>query len=139
MHVQGHTATIEDVVWRPGSRDELASVGDDYKLLLWDSRLPSARPAAAVENAHGETDVQCVDWSALQQELLVTGAVIVAGYPCKLLCEPIDPFSMVCKTKIILILATLLLAEEEFLTPAPGCPGQPGCLALPCHSRGARH
>ncbi|CAL8462585.1 g2118 [Coccomyxa elongata] len=72
--LQGHTATIEDVVWRPGSRDELASVGDDYKLLLWDSRLPSARPAAAVENAHGETDVQCVDWSALQQELLITGA-----------------------------------------------------------------
>lgn len=82
VHVQGHTATIEDVVWRPGSRDELASVGDDYKLLLWDSRLPSARPAAAVENAHGETDVQCVDWSALQQELLVTGAVNAVGDVC---------------------------------------------------------
>ena len=78
VHVQGHTATIEDVVWRPGSRDELASVGDDYMLLLWDSRLSSGRPCAAVAEAHGQTDVQCVDWSTLQQELLVTGTVPVA-------------------------------------------------------------
>lgn len=69
--VQGHTATIGDVVWRPNSATELASVGDDCQLLLWDSRTPS-RPASAVEHAH-EEDVQCVDWSALQEDMLVTG------------------------------------------------------------------
>ncbi len=72
MGEQGHSATIEDVVWRPGSTEELASVGDDYKLLLWDTRAQPG-PAAAVEQAHGQQDVQCVDWSALQEHMLVTG------------------------------------------------------------------
>ncbi|EIE23954.1 WD40 repeat-like protein [Coccomyxa subellipsoidea C-169] len=71
--LKGHSATIEDVVWRPGSTEELASVGDDYKLLLWDTRAQPG-PAAAVEQAHGQQDVQCVDWSALQEHMLVTGA-----------------------------------------------------------------
>jgi histone-binding protein RBBP4 len=60
------------VVWRPGSNAELASVGDDFKLLLWDTRAPTAA-AAAVADAHGEADLHCVDWSLLQQDLLVTG------------------------------------------------------------------
>lgn len=59
-------------MWRPGSAMELASVGDDYQLLLWDTRSPGA-PAAKVGAAHGEADLHCVDWSPLQPELLVTG------------------------------------------------------------------
>ena len=61
-------------MWQPGQRGtELASVGDDYKLLLWDTRAGSA-PAAALEKAHGENDLHCVDWSSLEPHLLVTGA-----------------------------------------------------------------
>ena len=59
-------------MWRPGSATELASVGDDYQLLLWDTHSPGA-PASKVGNAHGDNDLHCVDWSALQPELLVTG------------------------------------------------------------------
>ena len=70
--LQGHTDTIEDLVWQPGSAAELASVGDDYKLLLWDTRAGAA-PAAALEKAHGENDLHCVDWSSLEPNLLVTG------------------------------------------------------------------
>ena len=73
LALQGHTDTIEDLVWQPGSAAELASVGDDYKLLLWDMRTGSA-PAAALEKAHGENDLHCVDWSSLEPHLLVTGA-----------------------------------------------------------------
>ncbi len=73
MCAQGHSNTIEDVVWRPGSAHELASVGDDRALLLWDTRTPDA-PAQRVPGAHGPEDLHCVDWSPLQAELLVTGS-----------------------------------------------------------------
>lgn len=74
--MQGHTDTIEDLVWQPGSATELASVGDDFKLLLWDTRAGSA-PAAALEKAHGENDLHCVDWSSLELHLLVTGTPLL--------------------------------------------------------------
>lgn len=70
--LQGHTNTIEDLVWQPGSAAELASVGDDYKLLFWDTRTGTS-PSLTKEQAHGEHDLHCVDWSSLQLELLVTG------------------------------------------------------------------
>ncbi len=35
---QGDGSTIEDVVFKPGSKEQLASVGDDQYLLLWDTR-----------------------------------------------------------------------------------------------------
>ena len=72
LRLQGHTDTIEDLVWQPGSATELASVGDDFQLLLWDTRTGSA-PAAALQKAHGENDLHCVDWSSLEPHLLVTG------------------------------------------------------------------
>ena len=70
--LQGHTNVVEDLVWQPGSAAELASVGDDYKLLFWDTRA-GTMPAASLEDAHGKKDLHCVDWSSLQLELLVTG------------------------------------------------------------------
>lgn len=70
---QGHLNTVEDVVWRPDSVTELASVGDDHALMLWDIRAAKC-PAARVLEAHGAHDVHCVDWSGLQPHLLATGA-----------------------------------------------------------------
>lgn len=40
--LQGHGSTIEDVVFKPGSKEQLASVGDDQCLLLWDTRSGNA-------------------------------------------------------------------------------------------------
>lgn len=71
---QGHTATIEDVVWKPDSASELASVGDDRGLLLWDTRA-GTKPAQRKLNAHGAHDLHTVDWSGLRDELLATGVL----------------------------------------------------------------
>lgn len=71
--LSGHSATIEDTCWRPESATELASVGDDFSLLLWDTRRGGA-PVLHVANAHGMQDVHCVAWSPHRQDLLVTGA-----------------------------------------------------------------
>ena len=70
---QGHRATVEDVVWKPNSATELASVGDDRGLLLWDTRAATA-PALRKTDAHGTHDLHTVDWSGLREELLATGA-----------------------------------------------------------------
>ena len=72
---------VEDLVWQPGSAAELASVGDDYKLLFWDTRA-GMMPAAALEDAHGKKDLHCVDWSSLQLELLVTGRLQQGRHAC---------------------------------------------------------
>ncbi|KAL4443046.1 hypothetical protein ABPG77_008537 [Micractinium sp. CCAP 211/92] len=71
--LKGHASTIEDVCWQPGSVSELASVGDDFSLLLWDTRHGSA-PVLHVARAHGPQDVHCVSWNPHRQDLLVTGA-----------------------------------------------------------------
>ena len=70
---QGHRATVEDVVWKPSSGAELASVGDDRGLLLWDTRAGTG-PALRKTDAHGTHDLHTVDWSGLREELLATGA-----------------------------------------------------------------
>eukprot|EP00890_Picochlorum_soloecismus_P001888 jgi/Picsp_1/26/NSC_00026-R1_wd repeat protein len=69
----GHTNTVEDVTFKPRSMFELASVADDYSLMLWDTRF-SSDPAANVTNAHGSLDVHCCDWSELMPHLILTGA-----------------------------------------------------------------
>lgn len=66
-------------MWLPGSAAELASVGDDKALLFWDTRGAQS-PAARVPDAHGPAhDLHCVDWSALQQHLVATGALETPG------------------------------------------------------------
>mmetsp|Transcript_32149 Transcript_32149/g.83310 ORF Transcript_32149/g.83310 Transcript_32149/m.83310 type:complete len:464 (-) Transcript_32149:92-1483(-) len=69
-HLTGHGETIEDVCWQPGSAEMLASVGDDQQLMLWDLRTNKA--SAAVRSAHGKNDIHCVDWCALDTNMLAT-------------------------------------------------------------------
>jgi histone-binding protein RBBP4 len=35
LSLKGHTKTVEDLAFRPGSAVELASCGDDYKVCVW--------------------------------------------------------------------------------------------------------
>ena len=71
--LQGHTATVGDVCFAPGSSQLLVSVADDGRLLLWDTRAGLA-PAGCVEEAHGAgVNVMCVDWCPLDENLLVSG------------------------------------------------------------------
>ncbi|GMH42256.1 hypothetical protein BSKO_10175 [Bryopsis sp. KO-2023] len=72
LRLSGHEDTVEDVVFQPGSSHNLASVGDDYQLLLWDARAGDA-PVSKVQEAHGKYDLHCVDWSPTEEDLLATG------------------------------------------------------------------
>lgn len=69
---QGHQRPVEEVVFRPGSTQELASVGDDAQLLFWDARTGAA-PVRRMADAHGPKDIQCVDWSPLAEHCVATG------------------------------------------------------------------
>lgn len=71
-YLTGHNRTVEDVCFKPESDCELASVADDYMLLLWDTR--TGKVVDRVSRAHGERDLHCVDWSALRPMQLATGA-----------------------------------------------------------------
>ncbi|KAL3137237.1 hypothetical protein ABBQ32_006786 [Trebouxia sp. C0010 RCD-2024] len=73
LTLQGHSDNVEDVVFQPGSSTELASVADDSSLLFWDTRSGVA-PVLRMGQAHGESDLHVVDWSALRPELVATGA-----------------------------------------------------------------
>ena len=62
--LRGHSNTIEDIVFKPRSVEQLASVGDDHALLFWDTRVAGGVPSLRVDQAHGRNqDVQCVDWA----------------------------------------------------------------------------
>lgn len=74
---QGHSDTVEDVVFQPGSSAELASVADDSNLLFWDTRSGIA-PVLKMAEAHGQSDLHVVDWSSLRPELVATGML---GFP----------------------------------------------------------
>jgi len=47
-------------------------VADDSNLLFWDTRSGIA-PVLKMAEAHGQSDLHVVDWSALRPELVATG------------------------------------------------------------------
>lgn len=61
-------------MFQPGSSAELASVADDSSLLFWDTRSGIA-PVLKMAEAHGQSDLHVVDWSALRPELVATGVL----------------------------------------------------------------
>ena len=74
---EGHTDTVEDVAFHPGSSGrELCSVACDSALMFWDTRR-GAKPAHAVFEAHKD-DLHTVDWSALDDFSVITGGADAA-------------------------------------------------------------
>ncbi|KAJ2514500.1 Histone acetyltransferase type B subunit 2, partial [Coemansia sp. RSA 2049] len=70
---RGHTAIVEDVAWHSMHADIFASVGDDRRLLLWDTRKdPGAQPAADVV-AH-DSEVNCVAFNPKSEFVFATGS-----------------------------------------------------------------
>ena len=65
-----------DIAFKPGSGEELASVGDDSALIFWDTRS-GRQPTLKVDNAHKGQEISCMDWNAKDLNLLATGT----GYP----------------------------------------------------------
>ena len=73
------------MVFQPGSSTELASVADDSSLLFWDTRSGIA-PVLRMGQAHGESDLHVVDWSALRPELVATGLLAAPHMHCSIVC-----------------------------------------------------
>eukprot|EP00798_Chlamydomonas_sp_ICE-L_P030922 gene30922-35977_t len=72
--LKGHKDTVEDVVFKPDSTEQLCSVGDDHMVMFWDTRSGTA-PVSSIELAHGKgQDIQCVDWDSTTGHLVATGA-----------------------------------------------------------------
>ncbi|GLC77757.1 hypothetical protein PLESTB_000958500 [Pleodorina starrii] len=92
FRLEGHTATVGDLVFQPGGGELLISVADDGRILTWDLRTAGAGAGggssgsssgssssgswvAELRDAHGPgVNVMCVDWCPLDENLLVTGA-----------------------------------------------------------------
>ena len=69
----GHTDVVEDVDWHKSYAHLFGSVGDDCRLLLWDSRESSDTPTHKVENAHAD-DINCISFNPYSEFLLATGS-----------------------------------------------------------------
>jgi len=69
----GHSAPVEDVAWHVLHDSIFGSVGDDHKLLLWDTRSNSTgKPAQAVD-AHS-AEVNCLSFNPYSEFVLATGS-----------------------------------------------------------------
>merc|ERR1719354_470185 len=69
----GHTAWVEDVCYSPLVDSIFASVGDDKKLMIWDSRsADNSKPSFSVE-AH-QAEINCVSFSPKNEFILATGS-----------------------------------------------------------------
>lgn len=70
---QLHTAGVQDVAWH-GLHDSIfASVGDDKKLILWDTRSSTSTKASYVVEAHN-AEVNCVSFNPFSEFVLATGS-----------------------------------------------------------------
>ncbi|GMF54028.1 unnamed protein product [Phytophthora fragariaefolia] len=69
----GHTDVIEDVAWHRHHPKIFGSVGDDKKMLLWDTRSESYDKPAATVLAHS-AEVNCLAFSPSSEYLVATGS-----------------------------------------------------------------
>ncbi|ORZ11965.1 WD40-repeat-containing domain protein, partial [Absidia repens] len=69
---QGHTAPVEDVAWHMGQDTLFASVGDDMKLMIWDSRNDKNSPVHRI-HAH-DAEINCVEFNGGNEWILATGS-----------------------------------------------------------------
>ncbi|RUS24245.1 retinoblastoma binding protein 7 [Jimgerdemannia flammicorona] len=69
----GHTASVEDVSWHVLHDTLFASVGDDMRLMIWDTRTPSNEKP--MQNVHAHTaEVNCVAFNPKSEFVLATGS-----------------------------------------------------------------
>ncbi|KAI9300321.1 WD40-repeat-containing domain protein [Cunninghamella echinulata] len=67
----GHSGPVEDIAWHMGQDSLFASVGDDMKLMIWDTRKKDT-PIHHIR-AH-DAEVNCVDFNKENEWVLATGS-----------------------------------------------------------------
>ncbi|KAI7907045.1 WD40-repeat-containing domain protein [Cokeromyces recurvatus] len=67
-----HTSGVEDVAWHTKFDSIFASVGDDARLMIWDTRNDSSKPIHNIR-AH-EAEVNCVSFASGSEWVLATGS-----------------------------------------------------------------
>uniref|UniRef100_A0A1I8A0V8 Probable histone-binding protein lin-53 n=1 Tax=Steinernema glaseri TaxID=37863 RepID=A0A1I8A0V8_9BILA len=70
---QGHKAVVEDVAWHVLHDSVFGSVGDDCKLMIWDTRNGSNTKPAHVVDAH-TAEVNCLSFNPFSEFILATGS-----------------------------------------------------------------
>ncbi|KAI8988877.1 nucleosome remodeling factor [Pilobolus umbonatus] len=68
---EAHTGCVEDVSWNSVNEFIFASVADDKKLMIWDTRDPS-KPAQKVQ-AH-DAEINAVDFHPVKEWMIATGS-----------------------------------------------------------------
>ena len=69
---KSHQGVVEDVAWHHKHEYIFGSVGDDKKLLIWDTRKPADEPWHKVE-AH-DAEVNCLAFNPVNEWVLATGS-----------------------------------------------------------------
>jgi histone-binding protein RBBP4 len=69
---KSHQGVVEDVAWHHKHEYIFGSVGDDKKLLIWDTRKPAEEPWHKVE-AH-DAEVNCLAFNPVNEWVLATGS-----------------------------------------------------------------
>jgi len=69
----GHTAVVEDVAWHLLHDSMFGSVGDDKKLMLWDTRSNNQNKPTQIIDAHS-AEVNCLSFNPYSEYILATGS-----------------------------------------------------------------
>jgi len=73
MIFTGHTAVVEDVAWHLLHDSMFGSVGDDKKLMLWDTRSNNPNKPSQMIEAHS-AEVNCLSFNPYSEYILATGS-----------------------------------------------------------------
>jgi len=73
MVFTGHTAVVEDVAWHLLHDSMFGSVGDDKKLMLWDTRSNNSLKPSQIIEAHS-AEVNCLSFNPYSEFILATGS-----------------------------------------------------------------
>ncbi|CAL8100321.1 unnamed protein product [Orchesella dallaii] len=71
---RAHEDVVEDVDWHPEQKHLFASVGDDKRLILWDTRGAVSEEAVFIGKDVHERDVNAVSFSPFSEFALATGS-----------------------------------------------------------------
>ncbi|EFO25042.2 histone-binding protein RBBP4, partial [Loa loa] len=69
----GHNAVVEDVAWHVLHEAVFGSVGDDRKLMIWDTRTNSSNKPNHTVDAHS-AEVNCLSFNPYSEFILATGS-----------------------------------------------------------------